>query len=190
MHDMPRPDARAPVRRLAFGALLAASVLLAGCPQPQRDQPLATPPMTTPSPAPAQAPAPAPAPRVEQGPAARPAPSRALSLDAYKREVAARLLEMNSATTFQGRPPEILRAVVVVDVTINANGEPVRASVRRAPDHSRNLGDVAVQSFKASGPFPAPSPNVLRGARELSFIETWLFRDDGRFQIRTLAEAQ
>jgi hypothetical protein len=24
----------------------------------------------------------------------------------------------------------------------------------------------------------------------MEFVETWLFRDDGRFQIRSLAEAQ
>jgi protein TonB len=57
----------------------------------------------------------------------------------------------------------------------------------RTPDHE--LAAVATRSVRAVGPLPAPPPEFLRRG-ELQLVETWLFRDDGRFQVRTLAEPQ
>jgi len=48
---------------------------------------------------------------------------------------------------------------------------------------------VALASVRAAAPFPAPPVALLRSSR-VEVAETWLFRDDGKFQIRSLAEGQ
>jgi protein TonB len=42
---------------------------------------------------------------------------------------------------------------------------------------------------RAAAPFPAPPTSLLRRGT-LEIAETWLFRDDGKFQVRSLAEVQ
>jgi len=84
-------------------------------------------------------------------------------------------------------PPHFLRAVIVLQITVDARGTltEVRTLRSRSPEHTA----AAVKSVRASGPLPAPPRELLRGGR-LEFSETWLFRDDGRFQVRSLAEPQ
>jgi periplasmic protein TonB len=48
---------------------------------------------------------------------------------------------------------------------------------------------VALSAVKSAAPFPKPESHLLRkGQVEIS--ESWLFNNDGRFQLRSLAEAQ
>jgi protein TonB len=60
----------------------------------------------------------------------------------------------------------------------------------RAPKHARELGPVAVRTVHAASPLPAPPRALLGRGTSVRFTETWLFRDDDRFQIRTLAQEQ
>jgi protein TonB len=48
---------------------------------------------------------------------------------------------------------------------------------------------VAIASVRAAAPLPPP-PGALLRRGTLEIAETWLFRDDGKFQVRSLAEAQ
>ena len=54
------------------------------------------------------------------------------------------------------------------------------------------MDDWAVDDLYArvrqAAPYPKPPARLLRGGR-LELSETWLFQDDGRFQLRTRAEA-
>lgn len=146
-------------------ALGIAAILLAGCGAP-------TPP---------QAPKPAPpAPQV-----APPGPS--LALDRYKRDIAREILKASPASTFKGTPPHLLRAVVVLELTIDGNGAVKRVRTVRTPNDE--LAAVATRSVRAAAPLPAPPAELLRRG-QLEVVETWLFRDDGRFQVRSLAEPQ
>ena len=57
----------------------------------------------------------------------------------------------------------------------------------------RDNGDAettrtALDSARQGAPYPKPPARLLRGGR-LELSETWLFQDDGRFQLRTRAEA-
>jgi len=108
-------------------------------------------------------------------------------LDAYKRQVAQRILASNAAQTFEGTPPDILHAVVVLQFTLDRGGKVTALKTLRSrhPPQER----VALASVRAAAPFPAPPATLLRRGT-LEVAETWLFRDDGRFQIRSLAEAQ
>ncbi len=156
--------------------LAAAAVLLGGCANPPAE------PTASRKPLPASVPSAAPAPRVDAAPASR-------SLSDWKRSAAERIQAANRSLVFVGSPPNPLRAVVVVEMTIAADGQIRRADVLRVPNHSKELGGVALRSLHAAAPLPPP-PKALVVHGPVRVTETWLFRDDGQFQIRTLASAQ
>ena len=159
------------------------------------------------APAPAPAPAPAtasgtpPAPivrvpveTVDARPSAAPAPSavRLAALDPtlenWKRTAAEKVYAVNRAHLFDGRPEHLLRAVIVVEVTVDREGRVTRSKILRSPGIT-TLDSAALGSLKAASPLPAP-PSKLVARGPLVFSETWLFRKDGRFQLRSLALPQ
>ena len=130
---------------------------------------------------------------VPPGPVATPSPipskpaMRATTLDGYKVEVAKRIAS-SSPDLFAEPLPEVLKSIVVLDIAIGRDGMPQQVSVRRS-NGFRALEQRAEASVRKAAPFNAPAPEVLRGASSVRFLETFLFRDDGRFQIRSLVEA-
>jgi protein TonB len=160
------------MRRAALLAVLL--VAACGAPTPPAPEKPAAPPPAPVAPAPPQAAVPKlPPPRTP--------------LDAYKRDVAQRILSVNAARTFEGRPPEILQAVVVLQFTIERSGTLTGLKTLRSRHPAQEK--VALASVRAAAPFPAPPAALLRSSR-VEVAETWLFRDDGKFQIRSLAEPQ
>jgi protein TonB len=125
----------------------------------------------------------------EPGPAAcSDLASRGDSLEAYKRDLACHIHARNRAQLYDGAPPPVLRSVVVLTVRVDARGRPLRIGVLRS-NGIRTLERRAIQSVRAAAPLPIPKAGLLRrGTADIT--ETWLFRDDGRFQIRTLAQVQ
>jgi protein TonB len=119
-------------------------------------------------------------------PSPRPSPPRATTLDGYKVEVAKRIAS-TSPDLFADPLPEVLKSIVVLDIAIGRDGVPQQVSVRRS-NGFRQLEQRAEASVRKAAPFGAPAPEVLRGASSVRFLETFLFRDDGRFQIRSLVE--
>jgi protein TonB len=111
--------------------------------------------------------------------------SAVLTVDAYKRQAAARIMQTNADSVADSLPP-ILQSVIVLDITVDRDGQPVNVAVRRSNGHI-DLERTAIASVRRAQPFPAPSPAVLGGARTVSYVETWLFRPDGRFQLRSVA---
>ena len=99
-------------------------------------------------------------------------------------------MTVNKERVFEGRPPHPLKAVVVLDLAVGADGRIQSASVMRAPQHARELGAVAVRTVQAASPLPPPPRALLGQVGSVRFTETWLFRQDDRFQLRTLAQAQ
>jgi protein TonB len=129
-------------------------------------------------------------PRVEP-PSPRGAPlefSRAQSLDEYKAEVAHAVLHANAQHTFIGDLPPVLKAVIVLQLEVDRNGFPFRIDLFRSNGY-KELEARAIGSVRASK-LPRPNGTVTRGDGSVTFTETWLFREDGKFQIRTLAGPQ
>ncbi|HTN28683.1 MAG TPA: TonB family protein [Burkholderiales bacterium] len=129
---------------------------------------------------------------VPPGPVAKPSPptspaKRPTTLDSYKIEVAKRIASA-SPDLFSDPLPEVLKSIVVLDIAIGRDGVPQQVSVRRS-NGFRQLEQRAEASVRKAAPFSAPGPEVLRGASSVRFLETFLFRDDGRFQIRSLVDA-
>lgn len=172
-----RPGRAGAVR--VWGVALLAAVLAASCgapPGPPAETPTAP---ATPEPAPV---VPAPPPAAAPG-----LPPPKTPLDAYKRDVAQRILAANAARTYDGAPPHLLRAVVVLQFTIDGQGRVSQLKTLRTRDNA--LAKVAADSVRAATPLPAP-PAALARRGALEIAETWLFRDDGKFQIRSLALEQ
>ena len=117
-----------------------------------------------------------------------PAPSSPNTLESYKHDFAERVARSSSAI-FHDPLPKMLKSVVVVEVTINRDGRLTHASIRRSNGY-KHLEAAALHAVHQAAPFPAPSRAIRRSDGSVNFLETFLFRDDGRFQIRTLAEAQ
>jgi len=110
------------------------------------------------------------------------------ALEQWKRTAAERIHTVNRVQTFEGRPHHLLKAVIVVEVAVDRSGQVTRSKVLRSPG-IKSLDEVALASLKAASPLPPP-PSVLVAKGPLVFSETWLFQNDGRFQVRTLAMAQ
>ncbi len=158
--------------------LLAIMLTLAGCTQRR------------PAPPPEAAPAPVPAPAAPVPAAPTPAPaatSGARNVDEYKRDFANRVYQTSAAQVFSGTPPHLLRSVIVMSVALDASGNVSDARVLRDNGDQETVRS-ALDSVRRGAPYPRPASRLVNRGR-FEFSETWLFRDDGRFQLRTLAEA-
>jgi protein TonB len=157
---------RPALRLLPLALLLAACAQKTPSSQPQ-------PPLVAMPPPVAEVPAPA---------------STANNLGSYKIEVAKRVYEANAERVFTGKPPPLLRSIVVLSVVVDERGEIIGTRI------FRDNGDLetraaALASLKRAMPLPRPTRAVLRRG-QVEYLESWLFRRDGKFQMRTLAEIQ
>ena len=114
--------------------------------------------------------------------------STATTPDQYKRELGQRIVEVNSINVYVTRPQALLHAVIVVRFVVDAQGGLVRSEVSRG--HSdKTMELAALKALRNTAPFPKPPPALLTNGR-LELSETWLFNDDGKFQIRSVAQPQ
>ncbi|WP_426117198.1 energy transducer TonB family protein [Massilia sp. PWRC2] len=110
------------------------------------------------------------------------------NIDVYKADAARQIVRQNADHTFSGALPPMLPAVVVMRITVDQNGKLTQASVLRSRDEEASK--VALASMRRTGYLPMPY-NLAHGpAHSLTYMETFLFNADYRFQLRTLAPVQ
>jgi TonB family protein len=109
----------------------------------------------------------------------REAPPPLSQLDTYKRVVALDILQHQPGAYCQPGE-EMLKSIVVLDIAIDAEGRLVEASVLRSNGHP-DLAQRALDAVNAASPYTAPGQGV-------QFLETFLFREDDCFQIRSLVD--
>lgn len=114
--------------------------------------------------------------------------SPSTTLDGYKHDLALHISHANSSSVYDGRPQALLRSVIVVHYGIDARGHLTRSRIIRS-NHDSVTESTALRSLRASAPFPRPAAYLLRHG-EVEISETWLFNNDGRFQLRTIARPQ
>lgn len=153
---------------------LATGALITAC----SSQPSAPPPALPPAPA---------AHAAAAEPSAVPH-SFSWTVDGYKKDAAQRIYEANKSRLYDGAPPPILKSIIVLSIAIDADGQPRRVKVLRSNGY-KDLDKIALQSVERAAPLPHPSRMISHG-RGMEYTETWLFRDDGRFQLRSLAQVQ
>lgn len=115
-------------------------------------------------------------------------PIPALTMEGYKKEFALRIVNANPEV-FHDPLPKMLKSVVVVDVTIDRGGRLTNVFVTRSNGY-KNLEKIALDNVRRAAPYAAPAGLARRGDGSVNFMETFLFRDDGRFQVRSLAGIQ
>jgi protein TonB len=117
-----------------------------------------------------------------------PTPSR-VATESYKVQVARRIDSANPSLIANGRPQPMLRSVVVVAFVIDRDGRLLKSSVYRT-NGDDNAESTALTSLRRAAPLPPPPAAMLNQRGELEIMESWLFNNDGRFQLSTLASPQ
>ncbi|MGB9109911.1 MAG: energy transducer TonB [Telluria sp.] len=118
------------------------------------------------------------------GPASKPVPA---GLDDYKTQVAQHVLQHNPERSYSGKLPPMLPAIVVLRITVDENGGLDDVAVQRSRDD--DASQIALDSMRRSSPLPPPRQLAQAGGK-LTFSETFLFADSGRYQLRSLAAPQ
>ncbi|HTD05136.1 hypothetical protein [Undibacterium sp.] len=116
------------------------------------------------------------------------ATSTAWTLNAYKRDLAERIAQVNSTRVYVERPQALLRSVIVIKYVVAQDGTLLRADIVRS-NHDQMAESTALSSLNKTAPFPKPASHLLKNGR-VEISETWLFNNDGRFQLRTIALPQ
>ena len=107
------------------------------------------------------------------------------SRDAFARQIyASAAAEIN-----HDAPQPLLRAVVVLRIRLSDQGR-WTAEVMRENTTQPEMTHKALASVERM-PAPAAIPEALRDElRRNGFVEAWLFQNDGRFALKTLALPQ
>ena len=109
----------------------------------------------------------------------------ASNAQAYRVEMARHIYQHHAHRVHSGRLPPMLKGVGVVEVTINQKGQVVRMEWIRAPKHVPEVVKAIEDMIEAAQPYPAP-----RFASQVSFMETWLWNRNDRFQLDSLTLGQ
>jgi len=117
-------------------------------------------------------------------PASTPPPA---GLDDYKTQVAQHVVRHNPGHSYAGTLPPMLPAIVVLEITVDKNGQLTKVEVQRSRDP--NASQVALAAVRRSTPLPRPQQLALATGK-LTFSETFLFADRDRYQLRSLAGPQ
>ena len=118
-----------------------------------------------------------------------PAAVNSLTLDQYRKAVAERIVARNPSYVQKHVPQAMLRSLVVVDMKIDKDGKLVSSSVYRT-NGDDEAEATALATLRRAAPLPPPPAKLLNGVGQLEMFEDWLFNDDGKFQLRTLAAPQ
>ncbi len=108
-------------------------------------------------------------------------------LDDYKTQVAQHVLQHNPERSYSGKLPPMLPAIVVLQITVDSEGQLADVEVQRSRDDEAS--QIALESMRRSTPLPPPHALAQAGGK-LKFSETFLFADSNRYQIRSLAGPQ
>jgi protein TonB len=123
-------------------------------------------------------------PSSSESPASRAAPA---GLDDYKTQVAQHVLQHNPERSYSGKLPPMLPAIVVLEITVDRDGQLADVEVQRSRDE--DASKIALDSMRRSTPLPPPQQLAQAGGK-LKFSETFLFADSSRYQLRSLAGPQ
>ena len=112
--------------------------------------------------------------------------SAAISAREYRLDAARNVYAAYASRIFKGRLPPLIHAVVVVETTVDADGQARDVKLVRGPSHAPDVSAAVMQMIRRVS-LPAPSAFAAAG---LKFTEVWLVHKDGRFQLDALTEGQ
>ncbi|WP_342667313.1 hypothetical protein [Comamonas composti] len=103
----------------------------------------------------------------------------------YRLEAARHLYARNASRIYPGKLPPMLYAIGVLQVDIDRNGRVQRLHWIRAPRHAPEVVAEIERTVRSAAPYPVP-----HGLARVSYTDTWLWDESGRFQLDTLSEGQ
>ena len=109
-------------------------------------------------------------------------PTASRSMAEVRLQAARRLVAANPQGTYTGKPPDILLAIPVLTIELNADGSIRRIEVMRYPRQARDTVDTAMAAVRRAAPFG----DVSRLPKPWKFNETFLFNDQRKFKPMTL----
>ena len=104
---------------------------------------------------------------------------------AYRSDAATHLYGLNQERIWKGRLPPMLYAIGVLNVEVDGRGNVRNLHWLRAPKHAPEVIAEIERTVRNAAPFPAP---VRMG--KVTYTDTWLWHESGRFQLDTLTEGQ
>lgn len=115
-------------------------------------------------------------------PARLPAPDPVRNWNEVRLQAAKRLVAAHPDATYMGPVPDILLAIPVLEIELNADGSVRRVDVLRVPTQAADTVQLAIAAVKRAAPYG----DVSRLPKPWQFTETFLFADDRKFKPRTL----
>lgn len=116
-------------------------------------------------------------------------PTPEAGLDQYRASIARRIAERNPSRILHGTPQAMLRSLVVVSFTVDRSGQVTRSAVYRS-NGDDEAESIALATLRHAAPLPPPPAHLLDGRGEVEMMESWLFNDNGQFQLRSMASPQ
>ncbi|HET7793065.1 MAG TPA: hypothetical protein VFL64_06735 [Rhizobacter sp.] len=110
------------------------------------------------------------------------APAATKNWTDFKIQAARRIVEANPNGVYTGAPQQVLLAIPVLEVELNADGSIKRIEVMRRPGQAPETLQMAIDAVKRAAPFG----DVSKLPKPWKFTEVFLFNDDKRFKPRTL----
>lgn len=104
----------------------------------------------------------------------------------YRLDAARHLYDAYSPRVFKGRLPPLIHAVLVLDMTVDANGMTKAVRRVRGPSHAPDVTAAVIEMISRASPLPVPA----KLGDEVKFTEIWLVHKDGRFQLDALTAGQ
>lgn len=103
----------------------------------------------------------------------------------YRQHAAHHLYKHHAPQIFSGPMPPLLQAVGVLDLDIGTQGEVRSLRWLRAPTHAPDVMRQIEQLIHQAAPYPVPVH-----LQHVTYTDTWLWHQSGRFQLHTLSEGQ
>lgn len=117
------------------------------------------------------------------------APAQAQSNDQIKADFARAVYLSSAAQVHNDQPQPLLRAVVVLRIRLNEQDQWQAEVFRENPDQP----EMTRAALESVAKLPAPvglSAKARQALRSEGLVEAWLFQNDGRFALKTLAKPQ
>ena len=109
-------------------------------------------------------------------------PGTPRSWEQVRQQAARRLVAANPNITYTGQVPDVLLAIPVFSVQLNADGTIRYIDVMRYPHQARDTVEIAKAALRRAEPFG----DVSRLPKPWRFTETFLFNDKRQFKPLTL----
>lgn len=117
------------------------------------------------------------------------APALAQTADKVKADFARAVYKSSAAQVHNDRPQPLLRAVVVLRVKLTEQNQWAAEVFRDNPDQP-DMTRAALDSVAKLPPPVGLTPKAQQMLRDEGLVEVWLFQNDGRFALKTLAKPQ